>query len=228
MFLVGLTGGIASGKSTVSSFFNELGCPVVDADKIAREVVEPGKPAWELIVKHFGREVLLPDGTLDRPKLGDIIFSDSSKRKILNSCTHPAIQKEMIWQIVKYLFKGHHFVILDVPLLLDGNQLKSFMNQIVVVSCDEVQQLERLKERNNLSQEDAERRLQAQLPLAEKCKLADHVIDNSGSLDATRDAVIKLHEQFSGSYAHWKLRSILFVVITLFSWICVFSVKSLL
>ncbi|PIK37859.1 putative dephospho-CoA kinase domain-containing protein [Apostichopus japonicus] len=228
MFLIGLTGGIASGKSTVSSFFHELGCPIIDADKIAREVVEPGKPAWKLIVQHFGREVLQADGTLDRPKLGNIIFNDSSKRKLLNSCTHPAIQREMIWQVIKCLFKGYHFVVLDVPLLLDGSALKSFMNQIVVVYCDEETQLERLKTLRNLTQEEAVSRIQSQLPLSEKSKLADHVLDNSGKLETTKAAVARLHAQFNSSYAHWKLRSVAAVLVTLFFGVCTVCVRSLL
>lgn len=228
MFLVGLTGGIASGKSTVSNIFAKLGCPIVDADKIAREVVQPGKPAWHLIMKHFGRSILLSDGTIDRPKLGSIIFADESKRKLLNSCTHPYIQREMLWQIFKYFFQGHHFIILDVPLLLDGSALKSFMNQIVVVYCDQQTQLNRLISRNNLNEEEAQNRIHSQVPLVEKCHMADHVIDNSGSLESTKEAVTKLHQTFVSSNAHWKLRSVVLAIAFIVVGLSALTLRSLL
>ncbi|CAB4024650.1 dephospho- kinase domain-containing, partial [Paramuricea clavata] len=105
MFLVGLTGGIASGKSAVSLMLRLLNCEVIDADKIAREVVEPGKPAWKNIVKNFGEDILLPTGDIDRTKLGEIIFSDPQKRRILNRCTHPAIHRAMMWKMLKLFFQ---------------------------------------------------------------------------------------------------------------------------
>ncbi|XP_016327489.1 dephospho-CoA kinase domain-containing protein-like [Sinocyclocheilus anshuiensis] len=119
MFLVGLTGGIASGKSTASSQLKELGCPVIDADVVARKVVEPQSPAYRLIVQHFGQEILLDNGEIDRQKLGQIIFSSPKKRRLLNSITHPEIHKEMFKQILLYFIKGYRYVVLDVPLLFE-------------------------------------------------------------------------------------------------------------
>ncbi|XP_782468.2 dephospho-CoA kinase domain-containing protein [Strongylocentrotus purpuratus] len=210
MFLVGLTGGIASGKSTVSNVLRDLGCVIIDADKIAREVVEPGKPALKRIVRHFGKSVLQDDGTLDRAKLGSIIFADSEKRKILNRCTHPYIQRTMLWEVLTSFLSGHHYVILDVPLLLDGSALRSFIKYVLVVYCDEATQLDRLMARNDLTQEGALQRINSQVPLEIKKKQADFVIDNNGSLTATKQQVLELYERLEGSYAHWKLRSFLF------------------
>ncbi len=209
MYLIGLTGGIASGKSTVSSFFKELGCPVIDADLIAREVVEPNKPSWKQIVKHFGNGVLQEDGTIDRAKLGGVIFSNDEKRRLLNSCTHPYIQREMMWRVFKCLLQGYPYVIMDIPLLLEGSALQRFLRKVIVVYCNEETQLTRLMSRNNLSQEEALARINAQMPLAEKRKHADYVIDNSTTITDTRLAVEYLHRQFSKSYAHWKMRCIL-------------------
>ncbi|XP_038047355.1 dephospho-CoA kinase domain-containing protein-like [Patiria miniata] len=205
MYLIGVTGGIASGKSTVSNFFKELGCPIIDADVIAREVVEPNKPSWKLIVKHFGSGILQEDGTIDRPKLGGIIFGDAEKRRLLNSCTHPFIQKEMMWRVFKYFLKGYPYVIMDIPLLLEGSALRKFLRKVIVVYCDEETQLHRLTTRN-LSREDALARINSQMPLREKRKLADYVIDNCGSVADTKLAVDYLNRQFQTSYAHWKIR----------------------
>ncbi|XP_038076768.1 dephospho-CoA kinase domain-containing protein-like [Patiria miniata] len=205
MYLIGVTGGIASGKSTVSNFFKELGCPIIDADVIAREVVEPNKPSWKLIVKHFGSGILQEDGTIDRPKLGAIIFGDAEKRRLLNSCTHPFIQKEMMWRVFKYFLKGYPYVIMDIPLLLEGSALRKFLRKVIVVYCDEETQLHRLMARN-LSREDALARINSQMPLREKRKLADYVIDNCGSVADTKLAVDYLNRQFQTSYAHWKIR----------------------
>ncbi|XP_022079779.1 dephospho-CoA kinase domain-containing protein-like [Acanthaster planci] len=209
MYLIGLTGGIASGKSTVSNFFRELGCPVIDADLIAREVVVPNRPSWKLIVKHFGSDILQEDGTIDRPKLGRIIFGNDDKRHLLNSCTHPYIQKEMMWRVFKYFLKGYPYIILDIPLLLEGSALRKFLRKVIVVYCDEETQLNRLMTRSHLSQEDALARISSQMPLCEKRKQADYIIDNSGSVADTKLAVDYLNRQFQTSYAHWKLRLIL-------------------
>ncbi|XP_071507369.1 dephospho-CoA kinase domain-containing protein-like [Diadema antillarum] len=203
MFLVGLTGGIASGKSTVSSIFRELECVVLDADKIAREVVEPGKPAWKKIVNHFGESILLEDGTIDRPKLGAIIFADADKRRLLNRCTHPYIQRSMLWQILLSFCKGYSYVILDIPLLLEGSALKKYIKYVLVVFCDKDVQLQRLMKRNDLTREDALQRIHSQMPLEAKRDLADLVIDNNGSLADTRQAVLRVHQQLQSSYAHW-------------------------
>ncbi|KAI7869786.1 dephospho-CoA kinase domain-containing protein [Spinellus fusiger] len=132
MKLIGLTGGIASGKSTATQLIREYGVPVIDADTIAREVVAPGKPANKKIREAFGESVFLADETLDRPKLGEIIFNDPAKRKILNQCTHPYVRKEMLRQAFVYWLKGTDRVVFDVPLLLESH-LDKYMGTTVLV-----------------------------------------------------------------------------------------------
>ncbi|XP_035757241.1 dephospho-CoA kinase domain-containing protein isoform X2 [Egretta garzetta] len=193
MFLVGLSGGIASGKSTVVAVLRELGCAVIDADVIAREVVQPHFKAYRQIVHYFGTEILLENGEINREALGNIIFSHPGKRQLLNSITHPEIQKEMLKQILKYFVLGYRYVILDIPLLFETNRLTKFMKCTVLVYCDPPTQLSRLMKRNGLSRAEAEARIASQLPLDEKRKLASHVIDNSRDRESTRRQVLRLH-----------------------------------
>ncbi|NWW94876.1 DCAKD protein, partial [Rhynochetos jubatus] len=199
MFLVGLTGGIASGKSTVVAVLRELGCAVIDADAIAREVVQPRFKAYRQIVHYFGTEILLENGEINREALGNIIFSHPEKRQLLNSITHPEIQKEMLKQILKYFVLGYRYVILDIPLLFETNRLTKFMKYTVLVYCDLPTQLSRLMKRNRLAQAEAEARIASQLPLDKKCKLASHVIDNSGDRESTRWQVLRLHARLEDS-----------------------------
>ncbi|XP_019409299.1 PREDICTED: dephospho-CoA kinase domain-containing protein [Crocodylus porosus] len=199
MFLVGLSGGIASGKSTVVAVFRELGCAVIDADVIARQVVQPHFLAYQQIVHYFGTEILLESGEINREALGNMIFSHPEKRQVLNSITHPEIQKEMLKQIFKYFVLGYRYVILDIPLLFEANKLTKFMKHTILVYCDPQTQLSRLMKRNRLSQSEAEARIASQLPLDEKCKLATHVIDNSRDWESTRRHVLKLHGQLEDS-----------------------------
>ncbi|XP_007437097.1 dephospho-CoA kinase domain-containing protein [Python bivittatus] len=199
MFLVGLSGGIASGKSTVAALLQELGCVVIDADVIARQVVQPCFQAYQRIVHSFGPEILLENGEINREALGSIIFSQPEKRKLLNSITHPEIQKEMLKQILKYFVLGYRYVILDIPLLFETKMLSKFMKHTVVVYCDPQAQLSRLMHRNGLTQTEAEARIAAQMPLAQKVKLADHVIDNSGDAEATKRQVLELHAALEDS-----------------------------
>uniref|UniRef100_A0A8C0EQ25 Dephospho-CoA kinase domain-containing protein n=1 Tax=Bubo bubo TaxID=30461 RepID=A0A8C0EQ25_BUBBB len=199
MFLVGLSGGIASGKSTVVAILRELGCAVIDADVIAREVVQPHFKAYRQIVRYFGTEILLENGEINREALGNIIFSHPEKRQLLNSITHPEIQKEMLKQILKHFVLGCRYVILDIPLLFETNRLTKFMKYTVLVYCDPPTQLSRLRKRNGLSHAEAEARIASQLPLDEKRRLATHVIDNSGERESTRrqlclwDGMLPLH-----------------------------------
>ncbi|KPP67091.1 Dephospho-CoA kinase domain-containing protein-like [Scleropages formosus] len=199
MFLVGLTGGIASGKSTVSSMLRELGCPVIDADVVARQVVEPNSSAYCRIVQHFGQEVLLENGEIDRQKLGQIIFTSAEKRRLLNSITHPEIHKAMLKHILLYFLRGYHYIILDVPLLFETRRLTRFLNHTVVVYCDPTTQLSRLMQRDSLTQQQAEQRIAAQMPLNEKRGLANHVIENSGSREDTLRQVLRLHSKLEDS-----------------------------
>ncbi|XP_052795949.1 dephospho-CoA kinase domain-containing protein-like [Mya arenaria] len=218
MFLVGLTGGIASGKSTVSNMFSELGVPIVDADLIAREVVEPGTPALAKIIAKFGREVLQSDGTLDREKLGAIIFADSTMRKELNRITHPEIGKAMMWKVARLFIQGNQFVILDLPLLFETRNLLSYLSYTIVVSCSAGQQLSRLQARDNYPEKEAKQRINAQMPLDEKCLLATVVIDNSNSIKETREQVLSVYQQFKSSRKHWKFRLAILAMIGVLSY----------
>ncbi|XP_038847452.1 dephospho-CoA kinase domain-containing protein [Salvelinus fontinalis] len=208
MFLVGLTGGIASGKSTVSSLLRELGCPIIDADVVARKVVEPHSPAYCRIVKHFGPEILLENGEIDRQKLGELIFASEDKRRLLNSITHPEIHKAMLKQIVVFFLRGYRYVVLDVPLLFETRRLTRFLNHTVVVYCDPATQLSRLMNRDGLTQEQAEQRVAAQMPLNEKRGLASHVVENSGSREDTQRQVLRLHTKLEDSMEFLLARAI--------------------
>ena len=183
--IIGLTGSIASGKSTVSNMLKEYGFPIVDADVVARQVVEPGSETLKKIAEAFGEEVLTENGELDRKKLGSIIFNDEEKRQLLNSIMHPAIRKEMLRQRDEYLEKGEKTVIMDIPLLFES-KLQHFVDKILVVSVSEDVQLERLMKRNQLTEEEAKARIQSQLPLSVKEQGADAVINNNGSIEETR------------------------------------------
>ncbi|KAM9296056.1 dephospho-CoA kinase domain-containing protein [Gastrophryne carolinensis] len=199
MFLVGLSGGLASGKSTVVSFLRELGCGVIDADVISRQVVQVGSPAYKQIVHHFGEEVLLQSGELDRDKLGSIIFSSPEKRALLNSITHPPIRRAMMRQILWYFFMGYRYVILDIPLLFETRTLLRYMKLTVLVYCDPQTQEERLTRRSGLPRKEVLKRLAAQLPIDSKLPLADQVIDNSGDRESTRRQVLQLHARLESS-----------------------------
>ncbi|CAF1028014.1 unnamed protein product [Brachionus calyciflorus] len=192
MFLVGLTGGIASGKSTVASIFHdEFNVPIIDADKIARKVVVPGRLGWKRVRKIFGNEILNQDQTINRDKLGDIIFNDSSKRCQLNKALHFLILLEIIKEIFYYLFKGCKFVILDIPLLFETKFGLNLLSYKLVVHCEsEEEQLRRLRLRNpNLSEENAKNRIQTQMDTKTKLKMADYCIDNSKDLEYTRQQI---------------------------------------
>ncbi|NXK68133.1 DCAKD protein, partial [Sylvietta virens] len=199
MFLVGLSGGIASGKSTVVAVLRELGCAVIDADVIARQVVQPHSKAHQQILQHFGTEILLENGEINREALGNIIFSQPEKRRLLNSITHPEILKEMLKQVLKYFVLGYRYVILDIPLLFETRGLTRFMKYTVLVYCDPPTQLARLMKRSGLGVAEAEARISSQLPLDEKRKWASHVIDNSGDRESTRRQVLRLHARLEDS-----------------------------
>lgn len=188
--LIGLTGGIGSGKSTVANMFNKKGIPVVDADTIAKKVVEPGEEAWEKIVEHFGKEILLPDQNIDRRKLGSIIFSDIQQRQVLNDITHPIIILE-IMNKAKELEKQHHHVIVDIPLLFESKREPLF-DLIIVVYAEKETQLQRLMERDHLSAKEALQRIEAQFDLEQKKEKADIIIYNDKGLENTEKQVDEL------------------------------------
>lgn len=183
--VVGLTGGIASGKSTVSSILIEKGITVIDADIEARLAVEKGEEAYYEIVSQFGEEVLYADESIDRGKLGSIIFHNQEKRFVLNNIVHPAVRKRMIMKKEKAVADGERLIIMDIPLLFES-KLTSLVDRTLLVYVDETVQLERLMERNQLSKEDATARIHSQMPLKEKIQLADAVINNNGTIEETK------------------------------------------
>ncbi|TQR04281.1 dephospho-CoA kinase [Psychrobacillus soli] len=189
--IIGLTGSIASGKSTVSNMLKALGYPIIDADIVARVVVEKGTETLEMITEVFGQEIIAEDGSLNRGKLGEIIFSNPSKRKQLNDIIHPAIRAEMLRQKEELLMEGHPTIIMDIPLLFES-KLQSYVEKILVVTVTEEMQLERLMARNNFTLEEAKARIQSQLPLSIKEKEADAVIYNNGTLDSTEQQLKKI------------------------------------
>ncbi|MGG3800132.1 dephospho-CoA kinase [Metabacillus fastidiosus] len=189
--IIGLTGGIASGKSTVSNMFKEKNITVVDADQIARDVVEIGEPAYKEIVQHFGKEILNNDETINRAKLGSIIFQSEEERKILNNIVHPEVRKEMMSQTEIAKENKEEIVVLDIPLLYESN-LTHLVHKTLLVYVDENVQVKRLMERNNYTYEEAKMRMEAQLSLEDKLKLADHVINNNGTIGETEEQLNKL------------------------------------
>ena len=193
--VLGVTGGIASGKTTVSAILEELGAPLIDFDVLARQVVEPGKPALKSIVDSFGKEVLQADGTLDRKKLGGIVFNDPEKRKKLESFTHTAIFEKYLNQ-VNAIAAGNPGAVIQVavPLLIELN-LQSMFDRVLVVYVSPDRQVERLAERDGIRRDDAANILKSQLPIDEKVGQADYVIDNGGTLEKTRRQVEELWEK---------------------------------
>jgi len=189
--VIGLTGGIASGKSTVSNMFKKMNIIVIDADVEARLAVMKGEAAYERIVAEFGREILLENGEIDRKKLGSIIFHQADKRQRLNEMTHPEVRKRMLEQVETAKNKDEEVVILDIPLLFES-KLNHMVDKTLLVYVDRETQLHRLIERNNLSLVDAEARIQSQMPLKDKVMLADAVINNNGSIDGTKRQLIGL------------------------------------
>jgi len=188
MYLIGLTGGIASGKSLVSTRLAELGATIVDADVLAREVVEPGTDGLAQIARHFGPEVLLADGTLNRPALGAIIFADPEQREKLNSITHPAV-----WRRARELFDqaaADEVVVYDVPLLVEGAKGRQLdFDLIAVVDASAETRLQRLVQLRGMTREEAGHRLNSQASDAERLAVADVVIDNNGTVEATLEQV---------------------------------------
>ncbi|MEC1289809.1 dephospho-CoA kinase [Bacillus mojavensis] len=183
--VIGLTGGIASGKSTVANMLIDKGITVIDADIIAKQAVEKGMPAYRQIIDEFGEDILLENGDIDRRKLGAIVFTNEQKRLALNSIVHPAVREEMLKRRDESIANLETFVVLDIPLLFES-KLESLVDKIIVVSVTKELQLERLIKRNQLTEEEALSRIRSQMPLEEKVSRADDVIDNSGTLEETK------------------------------------------
>jgi len=186
MLRVGLTGSIGVGKTFVTSVLAELGCHVLDADALAREVVEPGSPALEKVVSAFGPDVLQFDGSLDRSKLGAVVFADATRRQLLNSILHPYIIAEQDQRLREWEAEDPDGIgVVDAALMIESGGYKRF-DKLIVVYCRPEVQLERLMNRNGLSREEAEQRVRAQMAQEEKKKFADYLIDTSNGFDSTR------------------------------------------
>ncbi|MBF7084023.1 dephospho-CoA kinase [Desulfallas sp. Bu1-1] len=193
--LLGVTGGIATGKSTVVGMLREKGAPVIDFDLLAKKVVEPGQPAWKDIVTYFGEQILQEDRTLDRKKLADLVFRDIEKRKKLESFTHPRINEEFIKELNEIVSRDPNAIILvDIPLLIELN-LQYMFHKLLVVYVPTELQIERLMKRDGINREEALNRLKAQLPIEEKVGYADFVINNAGSMEETQQQVDELWEK---------------------------------
>jgi len=198
--IVGLTGGIASGKSTVAGFFRELGVQVVDADAVAREVVAPGSPGLAAIVEAFGPEVLAADGSLDRKKTASIVFADPEKRRRLEAITHPRIAERSLARLGALAGGPAPYAIYEAPLLVENGIHKS-MAAVIVVAASEATQVRRAVDRDRATEPEVRARLAAQLPLVEKIAVADHVIRNDGDLAALRARTEEVHRALSVAFA---------------------------
>lgn len=195
MLVVGLTGGICCGKTTVSTMFTELGCLIIDADLISRQLVEPGAPAYKRIVKFFGTEILNRDKMLDRKKLGGIIFADAEKRKVLNSILHPAIIREEERLVREEEQKGERRIaIVSAALMIEAGTHRRF-RKIIVVYCTRETQIARIMKREKVTRKEALLRIKSQLAVKEKKKQADYLINTSGPFPQTRKHVVQIYEK---------------------------------
>jgi dephospho-CoA kinase len=198
--LIGLTGNIACGKSTVTNILSELGCYTIDADKVGHGMMEKGKIVYDQIVYYFGTEILNEDEDIDRKKLGAIVFNDKSKMQVLNAITHPVIRREIKHEIATGKHDlGHEFIVLDSALLFETGWDK-MVDTIWVVSVDIQTQIQRLMKRNNLTLEEAVMRISSQMALKDKVKNANVVIDNTGTIDQTRQQVEKQFKKLKKEY----------------------------
>ena len=198
MLKVGLTGSIAVGKSFVCDVFRELGCHVLDADKTAREVVEPGTDGLLQVVTEFGKDILTDDGELDRKKLGAIVFGDEEKRQLLNSIVHPlVIDAQDRWIEAFQKIDPDGIAVIDAALMIESGGYKRF-DKLIVVWCEPAIQLKRLMLRDNLTEIDAKKRIDAQMPQDAKKQFADYLIDTSGGFDETRKQTIDVFQELKG------------------------------
>lgn len=192
MYVIGLTGGIASGKSTVSKLLKDKGAVIIDADEISRQIMMPGQPAYHEVIKKFGTKILKDKDDIDRKKLGDIVFSNTTLLKTLNQITHPAIVDEIKKRLDYYRSRSEKVAVIDAALLLEVG-LNLLVDEVWLVVVDEKTQIKRLMEREKiLTPKEAIKRIKAQMPLEEKRRLADKIIDNSGDLGYTKKQVDKL------------------------------------
>ncbi len=198
MRLIGLTGGIATGKSTVDAMLMRRGATVIDADELSREAVQPGEPALDRVAERFGQEVLRPDGSLDRDRLGGMVFADAAARRDLEAITHPRINELIRERVASALSGASPLVVVDVPLLFEHAREGMYEGVLLVYAPVDVQ-LQRLLDRNHLDAPAARQRLAAQLPIDDKRALATWIIDNSGEESATQRAVDAWWERYGPS-----------------------------
>ena len=195
--IAGLTGGIATGKSTVAGMFRGMGAAIIDADQIAREVVQPQAEAWHAVVEVFGADILTPDNEIDRPRLGQVVFNDPQARQQLEAILHPIIHKTMVQQRRTLVQAGRHALILeDIPLLFEKEQENRF-KEVIVVYVPESLQIKRLMQRDKLDAQEAQARLDSQISIEIKRLMATRLIDNSGSRTLTRTQVQKIYHQLT-------------------------------
>ncbi|MFW2387150.1 MAG: dephospho-CoA kinase [Polyangiales bacterium] len=197
--VVGLTGGIACGKTTVAKMFSSLGIPVIDADDLAREVVEPGTPGLQLIVDAFGKGILDAEGRLDRKKVGELVFGDEEARETLNSIMHPLIGAAGAERIMALQSDPAPYLLYEAALLVETRAYEAF-SALIVVSAEESVQRLRLIARDGFSVEEANARIASQLPLAQKVAVADFVVTNNGNLGGTRTQVNEIHERLRAQF----------------------------
>jgi len=207
MLIVGLTGGVASGKTAVSQVLKEEGAYIIDADQIARELVQPHKPAWNELIRAFGKEILQEDGFIHRKKLADKVFADPKKRKLLNQILHPRIKEEMDRRTKEIGQKDPEaIVVIDAPLIVELGDHRE-MDKLIVVASTQTQQIERLKERDGIGPEEALRILSSQMPVEEKVNLADFVIRNEGSFEETKKRAKEVFKELRKVVLQTKKRS---------------------
>lgn len=198
MKCTGLTGGIATGKSTVASMLRELGAKIIDADQLAREIVEPGQEAWQEIIEAFGKEILRTDKSIDREKLRKIVFKDETARRRLESVTHPRIRALAQRKMQNLGAQGAEVLVYEAPLLFE-NRVHLWLRPVILVACDPATQRTRLRERDRLNDDEIEQHLKAQMSLEEKRRLADYIIENSGDLEELKRRVNEVWEKLVGS-----------------------------
>ena len=186
VFAFGLTGGVASGKSTVARYFQDLGAHIIDADRIGHEAIEPGRAAYREIVNHFGKEILEPNGCIDRKKLGPMVFADTRQLRALNAIVHPRIIARTEELAARQQRQNPRSVVIVDAALIFESRIGGSLNKVMVAWCRPEQQVERLMAKAGISREEAERRIQAQMPVEEKRRRADYLIDCSGSMEETR------------------------------------------
>lgn len=196
MKVAGITGGIGSGKSTVAKMLGELGAYVIDADQLARQIVEPGKPAWQDIRNFFGNEVLNPDQTLDRKKLADIVFKNPEARKKLESFTHPRIGQEILKELQKATNENRKLAVIDAALLVESSSAAWF-KPLILVTADEDVRVQRVCGRDNFCTEEVRERIRNQASDAERKKQADYVIENNGDEKALRAKAQELYSKLT-------------------------------